>query len=83
MPVTHPKRANEKTRRCMRRKRISKEWRKTLLNQLQQRYGLTAKEATEKTDAWLQWIHMQSGPEPNQPSLASDPTPPGSRARPT
>lgn len=58
----------------MRRKRISKEWRKTLLNQLQQRYGLTAKEASEKTDAWLQWIHKQPGPEPNQPSLASDPT---------
>jgi len=66
----------------MRRKRISKEWRKTLLNQLQQRYGLTAKEATEKTDAWLLWVQKQSGAAPNDPRRALDPSLPCDRARP-
>ena len=67
----------------MRRKRISKEWRKTLLNQLQERYGLTAKEATQKTDAWLQWIQEQPSPEPNDLTRASDPSLPRDRARST
>ena len=54
----------------MRRNHISKEWRQILLNKLQERYGLTAKEATEKTDAWLQWIQKQ--PAPRLPVLTAE-----------
>ena len=43
---------------------ISKEWRKTLVGQLQERYGLTEEEATQKTEAWLQWIVKQPRPRP-------------------
>ena len=49
----------------MRRNQISKEWRQTLLNQLQERYGLTVKEATRKTDAWLHSIQKQPVPQPH------------------
>jgi hypothetical protein len=49
----------------MRRNQISKERRQTLLKQLQERYGLTVKEATQKTEAWLQWVQKQPAPQPH------------------
>ena len=45
-------------------KYISNEWRKTLVNKLQERYGLTEEEAAQKTEAWLQWIGKQPRPRP-------------------
>lgn len=38
---------------------ISKKWRRNLVVQLQQRYGLEEQEAVRKTDALLQWIGKQ------------------------
>jgi hypothetical protein len=43
---------------------ISNEWRKTLVNKLQERYGLSEEEATQKTEAWLQWIGRQPRARP-------------------
>ena len=45
-------------------KYISKEWRKTLVNKLQERYGLSEEEAIQKTEAWLQWIGKQPRARP-------------------
>ena len=38
---------------------MSKKWRRNLVVQLQERYGLEEEEATRKTDALLQWIGKQ------------------------
>jgi hypothetical protein len=38
---------------------IAKRWRKTLVNKLQERYGLAEEEARKKADAWLQWVRKQ------------------------
>ena len=38
---------------------ISKKWRRNLVVQLQERYGLEEEEASRKTDALLQWIGKQ------------------------
>ena len=62
----------------MGRKNISKEWRKTLVNKLQARYGLTEDEATQKTEAWLLWIGKQPGPQPHM-SAAEEVQHPSSR----
>jgi hypothetical protein len=43
---------------------ISREWRKTLENKLQERYGLSEDEAAQKTEAWLQWIGKQPRARP-------------------
>ena len=44
---------------------ISKEWRKTLVTKLQERYGLTEEEAVHKTEAWLQWLKKQPRAQPH------------------
>ena len=43
---------------------ISKEWRETLVNKLQEHYGLSADEAAKKTEEWLQWICKQPRARP-------------------
>jgi hypothetical protein len=43
---------------------ISKQWRKTLVSKLQERYGLTEEEAIQKTEAWLQWLKKQPSQQP-------------------
>ena len=49
----------------MGRNQLSKQWRTTLVNKLQERYGLTEEEAIQKTDAWLQLLGKQPLPQPH------------------
>ena len=42
--------------------RIAKRWRESLVNKLQERYGLEEQEARKKADVWLQWVKKQPQP---------------------
>jgi hypothetical protein len=44
---------------------LSKQWRTTFVNKLQERYGLSEEEATQKTEAWLEWLKKQPNSQPH------------------
>jgi hypothetical protein len=42
--------------------RIAKQWRENLVEKLQDRYGLSEKDARKRANLWLEWVKKQDNP---------------------
>ena len=41
---------------------IAKQWRENLVEKLQDRYGLSEKDARKRANLWLEWVKKQDNP---------------------